>query len=99
MTLPTSLPITLLFNPPLYIFIYATGVLALLSNTLGVDVSCDTGGTCGYDPTKSNRQPVAIADPNLAPYGVAAQTVLTGDLSQCRLSVPTGSIRHPEQVF
>jgi ABC-type molybdate transport system substrate-binding protein len=64
--------------PPLYIFNYATGVLALLSNTLGVDVSCDTGGTCGYDPTKTNQQPVAIADPNLAPYGVAAQTVLTG---------------------
>jgi molybdate transport system substrate-binding protein len=63
--------------PPLYIFNYATGVLALLSNTPGVDVTCETG-TCGYDPTKSNQRPVAIADPELAPYGVAAQTVLTG---------------------
>src|SRR5689334_11216351 len=38
------------FNPPLYTFNYAQGVLALLSNTPGVDVSCDMGGTCGYDP-------------------------------------------------
>ena len=37
-------------TPPLYTFNYATGVLAFLSNTAGVDVSCDTGGTCGYDP-------------------------------------------------
>jgi len=41
-----------------------------------VDVSCDSGGTCGYDPKVYNT--VAIADPSLAPYGVAAQTVLTG---------------------
>jgi molybdenum ABC transporter molybdate-binding protein len=64
------------FFPPLYTFNYATGVLAFLSNTPGVDVSCDTGGTCGYDPKVYST--VAIADPNLAPYGVAAQTVLTG---------------------
>jgi ABC-type molybdate transport system substrate-binding protein len=64
------------FTPPLYIFSYATGVLALLSNTPGVDVSCDPGGTCGYDPNVYST--VAIADPSLAPYGVAAQTVLTG---------------------
>jgi ABC-type molybdate transport system substrate-binding protein len=64
------------FTPPLYIFNYATGVLAFLSNTL--DVSCDTGGTCGYDPTNPKQQPVGIADPSLAPYGVASQTVLTG---------------------
>lgn len=64
------------FTPPLYIFNYATGVLALLSNTPGVDVSCDPGGTCGYDPNTYST--VAIADPSLAPYGVAAQTVLTG---------------------
>src|SRR5262245_41501165 len=58
-----------------YTFNYAQGVLALLSNTPGVDVSCETG-TCGYDPNVYST--VAIADPALAPYGVAAQTVLTG---------------------
>jgi len=62
------------FTPPLYTFNYATGILALLSNTPGVDLSCETG-TCGYD---SRYATVAIADPSLAPYGVAAQTVLTG---------------------
>jgi molybdate transport system substrate-binding protein len=64
------------FTPPLYLFNYATGVLAFLSNTL--DVSCDAQGSCGYDPTNPNQKPVGIADPSLAPYGVAAQTVLTG---------------------
>jgi molybdate transport system substrate-binding protein len=64
------------FNPPLYLFNYATGVLAFLSNTPGVDGTCDIGGTCGYDPKVYST--VAIADPSLAPYGVAAQTVLTG---------------------
>jgi ABC-type glycerol-3-phosphate transport system substrate-binding protein len=39
------------FRPPLYTFDYATGILALLSNTPGVDLSCATG-TCGYDPNK-----------------------------------------------
>jgi molybdate transport system substrate-binding protein len=63
-------------TPPLYLFNYATGVLAFLSNTL--DVSCDVGGTCGYNPNDPNQQPVGIADPSLAPYGVASQTVLTG---------------------
>jgi molybdate transport system substrate-binding protein len=63
------------FTPPLYIFNYATGVLAFLSNTPGVDVTCDALGTCGYSSVYST---VAIADPSLAPYGVAAQTVLTG---------------------
>jgi len=63
------------FTPPLYIFNYATGILALLSNTPGLDLSCETG-TCGYDPKKYDT--VTIADPSLAPYGVAAQTVLTG---------------------
>jgi len=62
-------------TPPLYTFNYATGILALLSNTPGVDLSCETG-TCGYGPTVYAT--VAIADPSLAPYGVAAQTVLTG---------------------
>ena len=64
------------YMPPLYTFDYAQGVLALLSNTSGVDVSCDTGGTCGYDPKVYST--VAIADPSLAPYGVAAQSVLIG---------------------
>jgi ABC-type molybdate transport system substrate-binding protein len=65
----TSLP------PSLYTFTYATGILALLSNTPGVDLSCETG-TCGYDPTVYAT--VAIANPDLAPFGGAAQTVLTG---------------------
>ena len=64
------------YRPPLYTFNYAQGVLALLSNTPGVDVTCDSGGTCGYDP--SVYKTVAIADPSLAPYGVAAQSVLIG---------------------
>jgi len=63
-------------TPPLYTFNYAQGILALLSNTPGVDVSCDTGGTCGYNP--SIYKTVAIANPSLAPYGVAAQSVLIG---------------------
>jgi molybdenum ABC transporter molybdate-binding protein len=63
------------FTPPLYTFNYAAGILALLSNMPGVDLSCETG-TCGYDPNVYTK--VAIADPSLAPYGVAAQTVLTG---------------------
>ena len=64
------------FTPPLYLFNYATGVLAFLSNKL--DVSCDAQGSCGYDPSDPRQNPVGIADPSLAPYGVAAQTVLTG---------------------
>ena len=63
------------FRPPLYTFDYAGGILALLSNTPNVDLSCATG-TCGYDPNVFKT--VAIADPSLAPFGVAAQTVLTG---------------------
>jgi ABC-type molybdate transport system substrate-binding protein len=46
----------------------------LLSTTPGVDLSCATG-TCGYTTKYSS---VAIADPDLAPYGVAAQSVLIG---------------------
>jgi ABC-type molybdate transport system substrate-binding protein len=64
------------YRPPLYTFYFAQGVLALLSNTPGVDVTCDSGGTCGYDPTVYKT--VAIADPSLAPYGAAAQSVLIG---------------------
>jgi molybdate transport system substrate-binding protein len=63
-------------TPPLYTFNYAQGVLAFLSNTPGIDVTCDAGGTCGYDQTVYST--VGIADPSLAPYGVAAQSVLTG---------------------
>jgi molybdenum ABC transporter molybdate-binding protein len=61
-------------RPPLYTFNYAQGLLALLSNTAGVDLSCATG-TCGYSTSYPS---VAIADPDLAPYGVAAQSVLIG---------------------
>jgi molybdenum ABC transporter molybdate-binding protein len=61
-------------RPPLYTFNYAGGILALLSNTSGIDLSCATG-TCGYSPKYAS---VAIADPELAPYGVAAQSVLIG---------------------
>jgi molybdenum ABC transporter molybdate-binding protein len=84
----TETPLALLTNNPnlvapynsfrgrdLFIFNYAQGILALLSNTPGIDLSCLTG-TCGYNPAVYKT--VAIADPNLAPYGVAAQTVLTG---------------------
>ena len=63
------------YKPPLYTFNYAGGILAILSNTPGVDLSCETG-TCGYDPAVYPT--VAIADPSLAPYGVAAQSVLVG---------------------
>jgi molybdenum ABC transporter molybdate-binding protein len=62
-----------LFAPPLYTFNYAQGLLALLSNRRGVDLSCETG-TCGYDPRVYRT--VAIADPSVAPYGEAAQPVL-----------------------
>ena len=70
---PYNFPLS---SPKLYIFNYAQGILALLSNTPGVDDSCDAGGSCGYD--SALYKTVAIADPSLAPYGVAAQTVLTG---------------------
>jgi molybdate transport system substrate-binding protein len=61
-------------RPALYTFNYAGGILALLSNTPGVNLSCGRG-TCGYSSSYSS---VAIADPELAPYGVAAQSVLIG---------------------
>ena len=64
------------FRPPLYTFNYAQGILALLGN--GVDVTCATG-SCGYN---SSYTSVAIADPSLAPYGVAAQSVLIGRWSR-----------------
>jgi molybdate transport system substrate-binding protein len=57
-------------------FNYAIGTLVFWSNTSGVNVTCSSGGSCGYDP---NVYPsVAIANPATAPYGVAANTVLTG---------------------
>jgi len=43
------------FNPPLYTFNYAQGVLALLSNTPDVDVSCDTGGTVVKSCSRTKR--------------------------------------------
>jgi ABC-type molybdate transport system substrate-binding protein len=46
-----------------------------LSNTPGINLSCSEGGTCGYTTSYSS---VAIANPELAPYGVAAQSVLIG---------------------
>jgi molybdate transport system substrate-binding protein len=63
-------------TPPLYTFNYAQGVLAFLTNSPWINVSCGPGGTCGYNPNIFST--VAIADPSLAPYGVAAQSVLVG---------------------
>ena len=63
-------------TPALYTFDYAQGVLALLTNSPWINLSCSPGGTCGYDPNKFAT--VGIADPSLAPYGVASQSVLTG---------------------
>jgi ABC-type molybdate transport system substrate-binding protein len=62
--------------PPLYTFNYAQGVLALLTNSPWINLSCGPGGTCGYNPNVFAT--VGIADPSLAPYGVASQSVLTG---------------------
>jgi molybdate transport system substrate-binding protein len=56
-------------------FNYAIGTLVFWSNTNGVNVTCGTGGSCGYN--SSTYQNVAIADPSTAPYGVAANTLLT----------------------
>jgi molybdate transport system substrate-binding protein len=60
---------------PNSLFNYAIGTLVFWSNTTGVNVTCN-GGSCGYDPTVYSS--VAIANPATAPYGVAANTVLTG---------------------
>ena len=57
-------------------FNYAIGTLVFWSNTSGVNVTCSSGGSCGYD--SGTYLNVAIADPSTAPYGVAANTVLTG---------------------
>jgi molybdate transport system substrate-binding protein len=57
-------------------FDYAVGTLVFWSNTSGVNVTCGTGGSCGYNSTTYPK--VAIADPSTAPYGVAANTLLTG---------------------
>jgi molybdate transport system substrate-binding protein len=62
--------------PPLYTFNYAQGVLALLTNSPWINLTCGPGGTCGYNPNVFAT--VGIADPSLAPYGVASQSVLTG---------------------
>jgi molybdate transport system substrate-binding protein len=63
-------------TPPLYTFNYAQGVLALLTNSPWINLSCGPGGTCGYNPNIFSK--VGIADPSLAPYGVASQSVLIG---------------------
>jgi ABC-type molybdate transport system substrate-binding protein len=63
-------------TPPLYTFNYAQGVLAFLTNSPWINVSCGPGGTCGYNPNIFSK--VGIADPSLAPYGVASQSVLIG---------------------
>jgi ABC-type molybdate transport system substrate-binding protein len=60
---------------PLYTFNYAQGLLAVLTNWPGLDFSCTTG-TCGYNPFIYRT--AAVADPALAPYGAAAQTLLAG---------------------
>ena len=57
-------------------FNYAIGTLAFWSNTPNVNVTCTGGGSCGYNSTTYLN--VAIADPSKAPYGVAANTLLTG---------------------
>ncbi|MCK9917107.1 molybdate ABC transporter substrate-binding protein [Microbacteriaceae bacterium K1510] len=58
------------------VFTYAVGTLAFWSNKSGVDVTCNPGGSCGYNSTTYPK--VAIADPINAPYGTAANTLLTG---------------------
>jgi len=67
--------------PALYTFNYAQGVLALLTNSPWINLSCGPGGTCGYDPNKFAT--AGIADPSLAPYGVASQSVLTRPVWPC----------------
>jgi Bacterial extracellular solute-binding protein len=59
--------------PLLYTFNYAQGLLAVLTNWPGLDLSCNTG-TCGYNPFIYRT--AAVADPARAPYGAAAQTLL-----------------------
>ncbi|MDE2332110.1 MAG: molybdate ABC transporter substrate-binding protein [Bradyrhizobium sp.] len=55
-------------TPAKYLFYYAVGALDLWTNTSGINVS--SGLPAGW-------LKVAIADPSKAPYGVAAQSVLS----------------------
>ncbi|MGJ4942741.1 molybdate ABC transporter substrate-binding protein [Bradyrhizobium sp. HKCCYLS1011] len=70
--LATNFPSLVTASP----FNYAVGTLVFWSNTSGINVTCSGGGSCGYN--SSTYLNVAIADPSTAPYGVAANTLLTG---------------------
>jgi hypothetical protein len=80
-------------RPPLFTFNYAGGLLALLSNTHGVDLSCATG-TCGYSSTYST---VAIADPALRWPRIVAVRVHRGRSPPCASAREYRQCRSPRQ--